>query len=66
MITALSKEYTRLYIQIFIALLALGLNFLFVPQYGIYASCFILLLSEILLLVLYGFFARKYMKQILA
>lgn len=65
-ITALSKEYTRLYIQIFIALLALGLNFLFVPQYGIYASCFILLLSEILLLVLYGFFARKYMKQILA
>lgn len=64
LITALSKEYTRLYIQIFIALLALGLNFLFVPQYGIRASCFILLLSEILLLGFYGFFARKYMKKL--
>ena len=44
-ITTFSKEYTKLYIQILIALVSIGLNIIFVSQYGIIASCWISVFS---------------------
>jgi len=63
-ITTFSKEYTKLYIQILIALVSIGLNIIFVSQYGIIASCWISVFSEVLLFCCYYYFSYIYQKRL--
>lgn len=63
-LTAMSKEYPRLFIQIFIALLSVLLNLIFIPKYEIFAVCYILLFVEGLLCLSYFCFAHYYRKKL--
>ena len=63
-LTALSKEYTRFYIQVFVALLSVILNIVLIPQYWIYAVCLTICISEFVLMVSYSMFVGKYTKQL--
>jgi len=62
-LTAISKEYTRLYIQIFIAVLNVSANLLLIPRFGIMWAAYSLLISEIFLMFAYVYFTKKYIKK---
>lgn len=58
-LTAMSKEYTRLYIQIFIAVINVSANFILIPRFGILWAAYSLLISEILLMFAYVYFTKR-------
>ena len=63
-LTAISKEYTRLYIQIFIAALNVSANLILIPRFGIMWAAYSLLISEIFLMLAYFYFTKRYIKKI--
>ena len=63
-LTALSKEYIRLYIQIFVAIISVSLNFILIPKYWPMWVAIVLAISEILLMLSYFLFTRKYTKEL--
>lgn len=63
-LTALSKEYIRLYIQIFVAVISVTLNFILIPKYWPMWVAIVLAISEILLMLSYFLFTRKYTKEL--
>lgn len=61
-LTTFSKEYTRLWTQIFAAIVNVVLNIFLIPVYG-YVGCVIsLLVTEMCLLICYKIYLNKYMK----
>ena len=61
-LTTFSKEYTRLWTQVFAAIVNVLLNIILIPLYG-YVGCIIsLLVTEICLMILYRIYLTKYMK----
>ena len=63
-LTALSKEYIRLYIQIFVAIISVSLNFILIPKYWPMWVAIVLAISEILLMLSYFLFTKKYTKEL--
>lgn len=63
-LTALSKEYIRLYTQIFVAVISVSLNLIFIPKYWPIWVAIVLAISEILLMLTYFFFTRKYTREL--
>jgi O-antigen/teichoic acid export membrane protein len=59
-LTAMSKEYTRLYIQIFIAVINVSANLVLIPRFGILWAAYSLLISEVFLMFAYVFFTKRY------
>lgn len=63
-LTSLSKEYIRLYAQIFVAVISVTLNLIFIPKYWPTGVAIVLAISEILLMLTYLFFTKKYTKKL--
>gem|GEM_PF-5106353 len=63
-LTALSKEYTRLYIQIVIAIINVGANLILIPKFGYLGAAYSLVIAEVCLCVTYRVRVYRYMRRI--
>jgi len=63
-LTALSKEYTRLYIQIGIAIINIVAIVILVPVYGPLGAAYSLAIAEVCLMLSYRFYVYRYIKAI--
>jgi len=63
-LTALSKEYTRLYIQIGIAVINIGANLILIPKFGPIGAAYSLAIAEVCLMLSYRWSVYRYIKRI--
>lgn len=63
-LTALSKEYTRLWIQIGIAIINVGANILLIPRFWPMWAAYSLVIAEVCLFIVYRIFLYKYIRNI--
>jgi len=61
-LTAMSKEYTRLYVQIFIAIINVSCALYFIPRYGINWAAYSLIIAEFCIMIWYWLFTKYHIK----
>lgn len=62
-LTAMSKEYTRLYVQVWVAIINICWAIFLIKQYSIMWAAYSLLISEICLMIWYAFFTKYHIKK---
>lgn len=63
-LTAMSKEYTRLYIQVIIAILNISCALLFIPLYWIKWAACALIISEFFIMIWYRLFTKHHINKL--
>jgi len=63
-LTALSKEYTRFYIQIGIAIINVAANLILIPKFGPIGAAYSLAIAEVCLMLTYRFYVYRYIRKI--
>jgi len=63
-LTALSKEYTRLYIQIGIAVINIAANLILIPKFGPLGAAYSLAIAEVCLMLSYRWSVYRYIRKI--
>lgn len=61
-LTAMSKEYTRLYVQVFIAIINVSCALYFIPRYGINWAAYALVIAECCIMIWYWLSAKYHIK----
>ena len=61
-LTAMSKEYTRLYVQVFIAIINVSCALYFIPRYGINWAAYALVIAECSIMIWYWLSAKYHIK----
>jgi O-antigen/teichoic acid export membrane protein len=58
----MSKEYTRLYVQVFIAIINVSCALYFIPRYWINWAAYALIIAECSIMIWYRLFTKYHIK----